>query len=79
MGPPMYGGLTPLMIAARGGKREMVRQLLLHGAPVNAQTLSGQTALTFAAENGYSDIVELLKIFGAGESFSGFEKWRLEF
>lgn len=43
-------GVTPLMFAARGGYASVMHELLLHGkADANAATVSGMTALQFAA------------------------------
>ncbi len=39
--------------------------LINAGADVNAQSNDGQTALMFATEKNYKDIVELLKRHGA--------------
>jgi len=41
--------------------------LLENGADINVKTNDGKTALTFASENGHSNIVELLKQAGAKE------------
>ena len=39
--------------------------LLVVGCKVNAQTQSGDTALTYACENGHTDVAELLLASGA--------------
>lgn len=56
---------TPLMLAAAHGHLETVRTLLDHGADVNAEDMTGWTALHAAARNGYPDIVRLLLDRGA--------------
>jgi uncharacterized protein len=60
-------GLTSLILAAERGHLETVRQLLAHGANIEAQggRGSGQTALIAAAENGRVDVVQLLLQHGA--------------
>jgi ankyrin repeat protein len=49
-------GFTPLILAACSGDA-----LLNSGADASKTFTSGQTALSHAAEHGYSDIVKLLK------------------
>lgn len=41
------------------------RYLLKAGADVNAQTQTGDTALTYACENGHTDVADLLLREGA--------------
>lgn len=43
----------------------MVRYLLEAGADVHAQTQTGDTALTYACENGHTDVADLLIQYGA--------------
>lgn len=45
-------GLTPIMYAARAGNGKIVETLLQHGANINARANDGNSALTFAADNG---------------------------
>lgn len=60
------GASTPLMEASQEGHLELVRYLLeTGGADVHAQTQSGDTALTYAAENGHTDVADLLLQYGA--------------
>lgn len=54
-------GETALMIAAGSGHREATQFLLEHGADKTLTNLNGQTALDFAQEKGYQNIVELLQ------------------
>ncbi|CAL1272132.1 unnamed protein product [Larinioides sclopetarius] len=49
------GASTPLMEAAQEGHLELVRYLINAGANVNATTATGDTALTYACENGHTD------------------------
>lgn len=42
-----------------------VRYLLEAGADVHAQTQTGDTALTYACENGHTDVADLLIQYGA--------------
>ena len=54
-------GWTPLMYAAAEGNREVVEILLEHGADPNLEDTDGETAIDFAANNGHSEVVTLLK------------------
>ena len=59
-------GETPLMHAARAGKADAVRMLLLAGARVNArENWNGQTALHWAAAEGHGEVVAALIEGGA--------------
>uniref|UniRef100_A0A803V0Z2 Ankyrin repeat domain 17 n=1 Tax=Ficedula albicollis TaxID=59894 RepID=A0A803V0Z2_FICAL len=51
------GCSTPLMEAAQEGHLELVKYLLAAGANVHATTATGDTALTYACENGHTDDV----------------------
>jgi len=57
--------LTPLMSAARYGKLDMVKLLLVRGANVNVKNSDGTTALKLASGGGYTEIVKLLLDRGA--------------
>lgn len=57
--------VTPLYLAARFDRGEVATVLLAHGANIEAQTRSGYTPLTRAAENGNTSAVELLLRKGA--------------
>lgn len=60
------GASTPLMEAAQEGHLELVRYLLdYYHANVNAQTQTGDTALTYACENGHTEVASLLLLYGA--------------
>ncbi|MFQ5926786.1 MAG: ankyrin repeat domain-containing protein [Terriglobia bacterium] len=52
---------------ARRGDTAAVQALLYAGAKASAKEDEGKTALTYAAENPHTDIVELLKKAGAKE------------
>ena len=62
-------GYTPLIFAVLGNKLQMVKLLLSHGADPNKKIKKGKykgyTALKFAEEKGYKEIVSLLKEYGA--------------
>lgn len=55
-------GGTALMLAASGGDAEITQMLLNTGANFQAcYVLTGKTAISLAAERGYSNIVELIE------------------
>ena len=58
-------GYTPLIMAARNNKKELVEFLIQHGADVNATTGDGNTALSLATKAGHAEIVKMLKASGA--------------
>ena len=51
---------TPLLVAAFNGHTEVVAQLLAAGAVVNQADQYGRTAFYEAAENGRTEIAQLL-------------------
>lgn len=53
------------MAASGGGKLEMTRTLINHGARVNAKSDDGTTALQLAIDNKHPDVEELLRSKGA--------------
>lgn len=54
-------GFTALMTAAAEGQLEVVRLLLDRGADRTIKDTDGDTALSFARQNGHTDVVELLE------------------
>lgn len=58
-------GSTALIVAAKNGDLSEVRILIERGANVNAADRDGITALGYATENGYTEIIELLTSLGA--------------
>ena len=76
-----YPQRTPLMHAAAGGHRKVVKLLLAAGAEVDARdrgvaalgTYGGNTALTLALENGHADIAAVLLDAGADPNARGGE------
>ena len=54
-----------LMAAALEGRTETVKALIEAGADVNAKDMNGDTALTWAAGPGHTEIVEILRQAGA--------------
>lgn len=60
------GANTPLMEAAQEGHLELVKYLISNaGAEINTATSSGDTALTYACDNGHTDVAEVLVSAGA--------------
>jgi len=57
--------VTPLIRAAEGGHKAIVRLLLARGAELNAQDAEGRTALVAAAEQGDPELVQQLLAGGA--------------
>jgi len=58
-------GYTPLMMAARNKKPELVKFLVKNGADVNAKAKDGVTPLSLAAKEKDAEMVRLLKKLGA--------------
>jgi ankyrin repeat protein len=54
-------GTTPLILAARAGKREAIDWLLNNGADILVSDHNGKTAEDWAKENGHIEVVELLQ------------------
>lgn len=50
-------GDTALHIAARGGRLELARALLAHGADAHQANLDGRVPMHFACENGFKDML----------------------
>ncbi len=68
-------GWTALMLAARKGNVELVKQLLNAGANSNVQVPhSGWTALNLAIKNGHKDVVALLLDKGADVSLRSLDR-----
>ena len=57
--------VMPLHSAAAGHNLAIIRDLLEHGAPVNAQQEAAWTALHEAARSGRQDMIDLLLKYGA--------------
>lgn len=51
---------SPLMLAALHGGVDICSLLIAHGANINAQDASGNTALMYAIEHGHVDVVKCL-------------------
>lgn len=54
-------GWTALMFAAAEGHVEIVRMLLDHGSSLDISDIDGETALTFAVQNGHAAAAKLLE------------------
>ena len=52
----MFYGYTPLIWAARDGKEELVKELLMRGARVEDKTSGGYTALHKACVKGHKKV-----------------------
>jgi ankyrin repeat protein len=73
---PAADDRKPLMLAARGGLDEIVRQLLDKGGDVNGRNArDGTTALMWAANTGRRRIVDLLLERGANPSITAKDGW----
>lgn len=73
--PRDWGGLTPLVFAAREGDLESTRILLEAGADVNQTTTYGWTALLTATQNRYYRLGELLLGYGADPAVANKGGW----
>jgi len=63
---PDKRGLTPLFMAARAGNLRIVKMLVERGANINPPAAGGWvTPLSWAAENGFTDVVDYLLESGA--------------
>jgi len=60
-------GYTALMFAARWGKIDVIKYLISVGADVNAKADEDASSLSIATEEGFTEIIELLKESGATE------------
>jgi ankyrin repeat protein len=74
-GPEEWGGLTPLVFAARQGNLESARLLLEGGADVNQQTEYGWTALLAAIHNRYYRVALFLLEKGADPKLTNKGGW----
>ena len=54
-------GFTNLIMAARNNNEDLVSFLIKNGANVNAKTVDGNTALSFAEKQEYQNIIDILK------------------
>eukprot|EP01032_Pedospumella_encystans_P014831 gene14831-17009_t len=69
------GGYSPLMIAARAGYTEIVRELLQQTQiKLNSTNLCSASALSYACEEGHTDIVALLLQHGAFPNKRGMDE-----
>jgi ankyrin repeat protein len=57
--------LTPLMLAAKYGRDDLIEFLIAEGCPVNRVDKTGRTALSLASNHGHYDVVSLLLSGGA--------------
>lgn len=58
-------GNTPLMVAAQNNNKKMVKFLLRKGADINAQNLTGQSALHFCYGLNFHELAKYLETKGA--------------
>lgn len=66
-------GETPLILAAKRGRADMVGALLEKGAAVSAKDKAGKSALVYAMEGSYGAVAEQLKKAGAAGDFKGMQ------
>lgn len=59
---------APILPAAASGNREVVRELIHHGANINQTSKAGKTALILAAQSGEYETVNILIHAGANIS-----------
>jgi ankyrin repeat protein len=57
-------GLTPLMMAAYHGQKDMVKALVEHGADINAVDNGGLTAAMLAEDSDHAEVVRTLVALG---------------
>jgi ankyrin repeat protein len=57
--------LTPLMLAAKYGREDLIEFLIAEGCSVNRVDKTGRTALSLASNHGHYDVVSLLLSSGA--------------
>jgi ankyrin repeat protein len=74
-GPEQWGGLTPLVFAARQGSLESTRLLLEGGADVNQTTEYGWTPLLAAIHNRYYGLALVLLESGADPKLANKGGW----
>jgi serine/threonine-protein phosphatase 6 regulatory ankyrin repeat subunit B len=67
-GSSLSEGMTPLMVAAGKGDRDLVQRLLEAGADRSLQDVKKQTALDWAVNAGHPEVVTCLQEHGASES-----------
>jgi ankyrin repeat protein len=65
------GQMTPLWLAAKNGRIEIVRILVANGADVTTSDDQGRTALMQAKQEGHTGVVELLRQHGAKKTLHG--------
>lgn len=73
--PNDWGGLTPLIFAARQGDLESVKLLIEAGADVNQQSEFGWTALLTATQNRYYELGAYLLEQGADPNLANRSGW----
>ncbi len=73
--PELWGGLTPLIFAARQNSMESAKVLLEHGADVNEQSEYGWTPLLTAVQNRYYKFASYLLEHGADPKIQNKGGW----
>jgi ankyrin repeat protein len=73
--PERWGGIPPLVFAARQGDIESARLMLEHGADVNQPSEGGWTALLAAVQNRYYKMAAFLLEHGADPSIENQGGW----
>ena len=77
---PNADGETVLLLSARAGALDVAKLLVAHGANVNAEeTWRGQTALMWAADGNYAELVQFLIDKGANvHTRAAANEWRAQ-
>ena len=68
-------GMTPLLLAARGGHKDVAELLINKGADVNGKDNSGYTPLSWAIWNEDREMIKLLVTNGADVNFVTEDDW----
>ncbi|KAK7757566.1 hypothetical protein SLS62_000581 [Diatrype stigma] len=68
-------GHTSLLLAARDGQREVIKQLLKYGADITQRDNTGHSPLHWAADRGQVEAVKMLLEYGADVTVPNEQGW----